>query len=134
MWGTIATRLAAWLMRHARLTNENRQLLTASMLDRLGAVPLRARITIDETGRCFVDGKPLNLETAKRMREGARSLKHNFARKFVGEQVTWMAVHMGIHENLTPEQGLFAKAALWVRAEEDKLYDALGQFEGEEEQ
>lgn len=106
-------------------------MLTAAMLDRLGALPLHARIKIDETGKVIVGGKTLNLETAQRLRETAKAQLKNFARKFVGEQVTFMAIHKGVHENASPEQGLFAKAALWVRQEEDELYQMLAGSEDE---
>lgn len=130
--GNLAARLVIFLLENSRLSNESRQLLTASMIDRLGALPMRARIVIDETGKCFVDGKALTLETAQRMRESSRSMRNNFARKFVRDQVKWMALQKGVYENMTPEQGLFAKAALWVMQEEDELYASLGQYEAEE--
>lgn len=120
------------MLRSTRFGNESKQLLTAALLDKLHAVPVRARITYDETGKCFVDGRPLNLETATRLRQGAISIRQNFARKIVGEQVSFMAVQMGVHRNATPEEGLFCKAALWVRQEEDKLYGELAQFEADE--
>ena len=133
MWERLATKLAVWLLKNGRLGNENRQILTAALLNRLGALPLRARIVIDGTGKVLVDGKGLNLETAKHLQESSRALLKNFARKFVGEQVTFMAVTKGVHENVSPEQGLFAKAALWVHQEEDELYRLLAQSEGIED-
>lgn len=133
MMGTIAARLARALLMGARLSNEDRQLLTTAVLDRLGALPLHATITIDETGTCFVKGRPLNLETARRLKESSTALLKNYARKLVREQVRYLAISMGVHENLTPEQGLFAKAVLWVMQEEDKLYLSLAQHEEEED-
>lgn len=132
MLGRIVTRLVAGLLRGTRLSNENKQLLTGALLDQLRALPLHARISVDETGQVIVGGRALNLETAQRLRQSARAQKNNFARKFVGEQVTFMAVHMGVHENTSPEQGLFAKAALWVRQEEDRLYQLLAGSEQEQ--
>lgn len=121
------------MLRSARLSNENRQILTSTLLDRLGALPLHARISLDDTGKVIVAGKTLNLETAQRLRQTSKALLQNFARKFVGDQVTFMAIHMGVHVNASPEEGLFAKAALWVRQEEDKLYALLAGQEAEDE-
>lgn len=127
MWGRLATKLAVYLLRSSRLSNEDRQLLTATMLDRLGALPLRARITVDEAGTILVDGRPTTMEVARHLRESSRNLLKNFSRKFVRDTVTFMAIKEGVHVNLTPEQGLFAKAALWGMQEEDALHRLLAQ-------
>lgn len=134
MWGKWATKLAIRLLRDATLGAEERQLLTATFLDKLGALPLRARITIDEAGQIFVNGKKLSLETARTLHDTSKTMLKNFARRFVREQVAFMAIHKGVHENTSPEQGLFAKAALWFMQEEDELYALLAQNEGEDAQ
>lgn len=128
-WGT---KLAIWLLKNGRLDNESRQLLTATMLDRLGALPIRARITVDESAQIFVDNKQVTFEVAHRLHETSKSMLDNFARRFVRETVTFMAVKKGVHENVSPEQGLFAKAALWFLQEEDDLYRKFAQIEPEE--
>lgn len=108
-------------------------MLTTTLLDRLGALPLHASIIVDLEGKIFVGGKQLTHETAKRMHESSRSMLHNFARRFVREQVTYMAIEKGVHENLSPEQGLFSKAALWIYQEEDKLYRQFAQSEDDDD-
>lgn len=122
MINRLVLRAVLFVLRSRRFTNEQRQIFTASLLDRIGALPLRARIRVDETGKVFVGGKPLNLDTAKTLRETAKAMLRNYARRQVREQVLFMAVHKGVFENESPEQGLFAKAALWFAQEEDKLY------------
>lgn len=132
MWGRLATKLVVWLLRNGRLSNENRQLLTAELLDRLGALPLHASIRIDELGNWFVRGRPLTLERAHKLHQGAKAMLKNYTRTFVQEQVRFMAIQKGVHENVSPEQGLFAKAALWAMQEEQALYLSLGQDEPED--
>lgn len=132
MWGSIATRLTVWLLRYGRLSNENRQLLTAELLDRLGAPPLHASIRIDELGNWFVRDRPLTLERAQKLHQGAKAMLRNYTRQYVQEQIRFLAIQKGVHENVSPEQGLFAKAALWVMQEEQQLYLALGQDEPED--
>lgn len=131
MWGRLGARIAAALLKNARLGNEDRQLLTAALLRTLGAVPIRATITMDSAGKLFVGGRELNLETARKLRAGADAMITNFARKFVREQLMFLAVEKGVHENLTPEQGLFAKALLWNFQEEEKLFRELAQVDAE---
>ncbi len=123
------TKLVIWLLKNSKIPNEDRQLLTAALLTKLGGLPVRARITVDETGKYFVDGRELTMEVARQLRETSKSMLNNFARRFVREQVTFMAIKMGVHENTSPEQGLFAKAALWNFQEEDELYK---RFAGDE--
>lgn len=134
MWGRWGTRLAIALLKHSAISNADRQLLTTAMLDKLGALPLRARIIQDDAGKIFVDGKQVNLESAKRLHENSKTMLTNFARRFIREQVTWMAVQKGVHENTSPEEGLFAKAALWCLQEEDKLYREFAQLDVEEQE
>lgn len=131
MWGRWASRVTVWLLKNNRIGNEERQLLTTALLDKLGALPLRARIVVDDAGQIFVDGRQMTLETARQMHTGAKAMLNNFARRIVREQITYMAVTKGVHENVSPEQGLFAKAALWSFQEEDDLYAKLAQTEAD---
>lgn len=133
MIGRYATKLAVWLLTHGRLGNEERQLLTATILDRLGALPIRAKVVVDGAGRISIGGNKMTFEAAKAAQSAAQALLKNFAYKVVREQVTYMAIQKGVHENNTPEQGLFAKAALWYMQEERELYLMLAQLEVEED-
>lgn len=133
MLGRWASRLAVKLLSWSKISNEDRQLLTAALIDNLGALPLRARITTDETGTFFVDKRPLTIENSRKIHESSKSMLNNYARRFVREQVTFMAIQKGVHENTSPEQGLFAKAALWFYQEEDELYRTFAQIDIAEE-
>lgn len=124
---------AADMLKDAQLSNEDRQLLTTAILQRLGALPLRARITVDETGVMFLDGRKLNPERAQQLHESSKVMLGNVARRFVRESVNFLAVKQGVHEYTTPEQGLFAKAALWHAQEEDKLYAKMAGVEDGED-
>lgn len=119
------TQIAVRLLREQTITPQERQLLTAALLDKLGALPIRARISVDSTGRILVDNKALTAATAVRLRRSARSLLTNFARTFVQDTVAFLAIKQGVHQNTSPEQGLFAKAILWQHHEEQELYRLL---------
>lgn len=107
------------------LSTEERQILTAMLLDRLGALPLHATITVDNTGGVVVNGRSLSLERADQLKQAAVAMKLNAARNLVRETVTFLAIKDGVYKNVNPEMGLFAKAALWFSQEEDTLYDLL---------
>ncbi len=128
--------LGAWLaiklLRWGKLSNESRQLLTACMLEQLGALPVRAKITFDETGKVLIEGKYLSVDRAMKLRVAAQAMQRNFAYRLVQENVKFLAVKIGVHQNTSPDQGLFAKAALWQHSEERELYARLAQSEVEE--
>jgi hypothetical protein len=123
----------AELLRSSDLTNEDRQLLTTLVLSRLGVLPLRASITVDATGQVFVNGTKPDVEVARQLRESAKSMLTSFARRFVRETTIFLAIKQGVHENLSPEQGLFAKAALWQMQEEQTLLELLAGTEGDDD-
>lgn len=154
MWSTLTVRLAVWLLRTVSirqpdrtalfeeviealkkktLSVEERQLCTALLLDRLGALPLRAKIVVDETGKVFVNGRTLEAEHATRLKQAAVAMRNNAARNLVRETVTFMAITDGVHKNINPEMGLFAKAALWFLQEENALYDTLASEFGDDD-
>lgn len=120
-----AAQQAAQLLKDSTLTVEDRMLLTGAVLEKLGAIPVRARITADGTGKILVDGKGISVEKATRLRQSARTLLKNFARNFVQNTVEFMAVKEAIHNNVNSEQALFAKAIFWQHEEERKLYEML---------
>lgn len=113
------------LCKNKSLSNEERQILTTMLLDRLGALPLHARIVVDKAGRVFVNGRSLSIEEADRLKQAAVAMQNNGARNLVREAVTFMAIVDGVHKNVSPDMGLFAKAALWFLQEEDTLYALL---------
>lgn len=125
MRAKLAVTLTIWLLKGSLLSNEQRQLLTGNLLQKLGALPLHARITLDETGTVIVDGKRLNFDRAKKLQDSSQAVLRNYARGFVRSTLRSMAIHIGVHDNTSPDQGLFAKAVLWVMQEEDKLFELL---------
>lgn len=148
MWKKWTVYIVIFLLRHAQLAQpertllfntvidlsktksldmEERQILTAMLLEKLGALPLHAKIRVDKTGRVVVNGRSLDLDAATRLQQAAASMQTNAARSLVRETVTFMAVMEGVHKAHVPDQMLFSKAALWFLQEEDALYAELAQ-------
>lgn len=113
------------LFKNKLLANEERQLLTAMLLDRLGALPLHAKIVIDGTGKVIVNGRSLDPDLTHQLKQAAVAMERNAARKLVRDTVVYMAILDGVHRNINPDMGLFAKAALWFHQQEDELYAKL---------
>jgi len=75
----------------------------------------------------LVNGREVDMEMARLLRESAKGALDNRALNFVWEQVRYQAITLGVHQNTTPEQGLFAKAALWLEEEVRKNLHTLAQ-------
>lgn len=148
MMSRIIARLTVWLLTHATLkpaerqevfdevvdlfrkkllSIEERQILTALLLEKLGALPLRAKIVVDKTGMVSVNGRSLDPELAMTLQQAAVAMQRNAARNLVRETVTYLAIVDGTIKSINPEMMLFAKAALWFLQQEDELYATLAQ-------
>lgn len=99
--------------------------LTTSILEKLNALPIRDIMTFDADGTILARGQKLATGEAMALKQGADALKSNFARKIINEQRIYEAIKIGVYNGINTEQILFAKAALWVIQEEDKLLSKL---------
>jgi hypothetical protein len=126
----IIAKLVVWALRH-NLKLSDKILVTNALLDNLGAIPVRAIISFKEDGTLLINGKPLELEQAIQLRESAKQLLHSQARRLIGEQVKWKAIELAVHNGTSPETILFAKAALWLQSELDKVINQIAQEDSE---
>jgi len=108
----------------ATLTTEERVELTNALLSKLGAFPIGEMITTNENGMS-INGKDLDVDQYISFKEACASLKENFARRVINEQLKYKATEMGIHKSTTIDTLLFAKAVLWFINEENILIEKL---------
>lgn len=108
-----------------RLTGDTRTYVLNKLLENIGALPLRKTIVFDPDGTVLVNGRKLELEQAVSLRESVHALKNNQARKIFNEQLKFLAIEFGVHQAMTPEMMQFAKAALWLIQEEEKLIESI---------
>lgn len=121
MLSIIIAKFVVFILRHKRLSGEAKAICTSALLDNFNFLPICDIITFDTQGTIQIKGRSLEPEQAKAFAESARLLRDSFAKKVIREQVAFEAVKMGIHQGLTPDMILFAKAALWYAQEEDKV-------------
>lgn len=119
--------LVLFLLAKKNISVKDRTRLTNAILDKLGAIPVRDIISERPDGTLVVQGHPVDIEMARKLREGAISMLESSVRKIVREQVAFRAVTLGVHKAESPEQVLFAKSALWNAQQEDELYSLLAQ-------
>lgn len=117
-------RLICWLFSRKNLSARDRSVLTNTILNSLGALPLHATITVDE-GKIFIRGVPLNGEKAIAIRTSARAALDNLALNAIHEQVLYEAVSIGLLQGQTLEQVNFAKAGIWFGQKERELLKML---------
>lgn len=114
-------------MRSAGFSLEDRTRCVTALLDKLNFIPYKDIIEADASGRIKINGRLLDYEKAKQIRESALALLDNQCRKIVKDQVAFRAVNLGVHNGDTPEKMYFSRVALWVIQQEDELVEILSQ-------
>lgn len=104
--------ILALLLRNKRLSIAERNILSTAILERLEALPLRDIIEPSDEG-ILINGKPLNIEKARVLREAADAAIENQAFNYIGEQVRYMATERLIQKVTAPEDLYFYRAAIW---------------------
>jgi hypothetical protein len=120
MFGRIATKLAVWLLGRAAISVEDRNLLTAALLEKVNAFPLRDIITGSESGEILVNGAPLDTDVLVKMRETAKVALENNALKLVWDQMLYRSL-LGSVTGVKPEDILFYRTAMW-NGEQERRY------------
>lgn len=100
-------------LKKKNLSQEDRIALTTALLDKLNALPIGDLIHFTDTS-ISINGKELDQEQSISFREAAVSLKDNFARRVIHEQIRYKAIDLGINKALSTDTLMFSKAAIWV--------------------
>ena len=108
----LVVKWALGVIQRSDLTIAERTACIGSVLDKLEALPLRDIITNSEEG-ILINGRPLDIEKLRVLRDAAKVALDNQALNFIGEQVVWIAIQRGIHNADTPEKLYFYRAAIW---------------------
>lgn len=128
MWGRLAARMTVRLLKSARLSVADRNLLTAVMLDTLQALPLHEIINSDEqTGELMVQGRPLDIEKSRQLMTSAELALRNQALNLVREQVVYEAFVGSAIKARTTDDLTFYRAALWWGQQIEKYLRLLAQ-------
>lgn len=128
--GNIVTKLVIWSL-NSKLSLKNKNRIMNQILNKLNVIPIRNVVAVCEDkndenyGQLLLNGKPAGKEELMKLREGAKTLLTNVSRRFVQDQITYMALNHGAYKATTPDALLFSKAAIWIQDEENKLYKAL---------
>ncbi len=105
-------------MKKSSLSTQDRIALTTALLDKLNALPM-GNIIVETPEGLIINGKELDTEQIINFKESCVSLKENFARQVIHEQIRYKATEMGIHKSQTIDELMFAKAIIWCLNEEN---------------
>lgn len=106
------------------LSLEDRIALTNTILSTLSVLPINDAIEISPEG-VKIRGRKLNTEEFINFTESCKALKDNKARQIINEQIKFLAINMGVHQSVSLETMMFAKAALWMVQNENELLDKV---------
>lgn len=123
----LITKIVGSILKRSDLPVEDRSYLSTFLLEKLGAFPIRDIISVNDEGSLIVDGRSLDVDQARALREGAKLAKTNVALKLIREQVLYAAVTTGIHKSETELQLFFSRAAIWWGQQEERLLALLSQ-------
>lgn len=127
MFARLAAKFAVWCLSKARLSYEDRALLTNQILDSLAALPLHDIIYINEEGSLFIRGKAVEMEVAKKLRDSAGVALNSYALNLIRDQVLFEALNMGMIGMTRIEESVFSKAAVWWGQRQEKILVMLAQ-------
>lgn len=112
----------------SNLSLEESLVLSTLLMDKLGALPFVDVIDYDEDGRILVGGKAMDFEASKILREAAIQALRNKALELVHEHTAFAAVSLGVHKAESPAQMFFARAGLWMLAQQKKTLEDLAKI------
>lgn len=113
MLNRLGVKLAKYLLESGNLSMEDSAILTGTVLSKLGALPFKDVFDVDDQGNLVIDGKQVDLEKAKYLRDSAISALNNQALSLICERVAFLAVSQGIHKAETIPQMYWGRVGIW---------------------
>lgn len=123
----LTTKIALIILKRKDLPLEDKTALSTALLENFDIRQFTDVLKIDEQGNVLVNGKSVDMELARKMRESAKYTLDSTVRKLVRDQVDILAINLGVHNGDTLEKVLFSRAALWVHQQEERFYILLAQ-------
>lgn len=126
--------MRSWLLKYIlkTLTNDEADLLTRIVLEKVHAAPITDILFVDERGVLHVDGKAIDIDKMRQLRDAARLALQNPALTLIRAQVARQASVLAAIKAETTRDLVFARAALWWGDEELKKLQILAQQENAE--
>lgn len=127
MWNRLALWLTSYCLYKSDFSLEDRNEIVIHILDNLQALPLSSIIDTNDDGEILINGRSLDIEKAKQLRESARIALDSISLKVVNEQVLFIAITGGLHNATSPESLYFYRAAIWFSQQLKNQLNILAQ-------
>lgn len=115
----LLTKIILWALKTTSIVGTDRTRIINALLADINALPIKEAISFTQDGKVLIRGKAITQEQAQAIQQGAQALRSNSTHKLIHEQVLHEANLIGLHKGLTPEDILFAKAAIWCILQEE---------------
>jgi hypothetical protein len=119
------SKLVIWSLKGIYFSGEDKAAITAALLTSLNAFPINGVVTFDATNTLLVNNKPVDMQSALLIKEGAIAAKSNTALNLINDQLKYKAMEIGIKQGMNIDQIIFAKAVLWVVQEQTNLITTI---------
>lgn len=111
-------------LKETNLSLEDKNALLNVLMEKIGVLPTEDIIKI-EHNKVLIKGKELDIEQTIKFKEDCIVFKDSVIRKVLNEQLKYLAVNFGVRKAVNNDMLLFAKAALWLIDEEDKILEKV---------
>lgn len=125
MLGKLISKLAILALKSERLSRDDITRVTNALLDNIGAIHTQDVISFGSQGQLFIGGKQVDKEQANGIILSARTFEDNQFRKILREQVKYEAIKLAVHNGVSPETIMFAKASLWHGEQENRILNEI---------
>lgn len=125
MLSKLITKLTIFALRNKRLKGEQKAQITSELLKNLHAIPYKDILQTLQDGSVMINGKRMDIDTARMFRDSCIALRDNFARKIIHDQVLFEATKIGVHQANSQDAITFSKSAIWNQNEENILINGL---------
>ncbi len=129
MFEKLITKSTIFLLKRSNFSLKNKTIIVTELLDNLNAIQASNIISNDGVGNILINGKELDSDMARKLRDGAKIMLDSGTRKLIRDEVENRAIILGIQKGETPEQIYFSRAAIWWGQQEEEILKKLAQEE-----
>lgn len=127
MWNRFVVWITNYSLSRSKLSLKQRNEIVIHILDNLRGLVISGIITINDEGEVLLNGRSLDLDKLRQLRESAINALDNQAIKIINQEILYAAVVGGLHKATTPEDLYFYRAAIWVSQQMDSQLKILAQ-------
>lgn len=127
MWNRFVVWLTNYSLSRSDLTLKQRNEIIIHILDNLQGLPISGIIKVNDEGEVLLNGRSLDLDKVRQLRESAMLALDNQAIKIVNQEVLYAAIVGGLHKATSDNDLYFYRAAIWFGQQVEMQLKILAQ-------